>query len=97
MTKVVIKKSQNINKKFTAIFYDNENNKIKTVNFGQKGASDYTIHNDVKRKNNYINRHKINEDWTDPMTAGALSRYILWNKPTLEASINDYKKRFNLK
>ena len=26
------------------------------------------------------------------MSAGALSRWILWNKPTLKASIDDYKK-----
>ena len=31
------------------------------------------------------------------MTAGSLSRYILWNKPTLKGSISDYRKRFNLK
>jgi hypothetical protein len=29
-------------------------------------------------------------------SAGALSRWILWNKPTLAASIKDYKKRFGL-
>jgi len=25
-----------------------------------------------------------------------LSRWILWNKPTLKASISDFKKRFDL-
>jgi len=30
------------------------------------------------------------------MSAGALSRWILWNKPTIEASKADFKKRFNL-
>ena len=31
------------------------------------------------------------------MTAGSLSRYVLWNKPTLRGSISDYRKRFQLK
>ena len=37
------------------------------------------------------------EDWKDPTTAGALSRWILWNKPSLSASFSDYKSRFGLK
>jgi len=48
-----------------------------------------------------MNRHKARENWQNPMSAGSLSRYILWNKPTLRASIADYKtdlifsKKFN--
>ena len=37
------------------------------------------------------------KDWKDPTTAGALSRWILWNKPSLKASFDDYKSRFGLK
>ncbi len=83
-------------KKMVAIFYDKDGKKIKTIHFGQKGASDYTIHKDDDRKQRYIARHQKNEDWTDPMKAGTLSRYILWNKPTIKASFEDYLKRFNL-
>jgi len=68
----------------------------KVVSFGAKGMSDFTKHKDEERKELYLTRHKKNEDWKDPMTAGALSRWILWNKPTLKASIDDFKKRFNL-
>ena len=32
----------------------------------------------------------------DPMRAGYLSLYILWNKPSLSGSILDYKKRLNI-
>ncbi len=46
-------------------------------------------------KSAYIARHKVRENWNDPMSAGALSRYISWNLPTISASIKDYKKRFN--
>ena len=30
------------------------------------------------------------------MSAGSLSRYILWGEPTLRASIQKYKEKFNL-
>jgi len=94
--KVIIKKSTIPKKKYTAIFYDGEKKK-KTVHFGAAGMSDFTKHRDEERKKRYIDRHKARENWRDPMTAGALSRFILWNKPTIRASIADYKKRFNLK
>lgn len=94
--KVIIKKSTNPNKKLMAIFYDNYGNKIKTTHFGASSYSDYTIHKSDERKNRYLNRHRANENWDEYWTAGALSRWILWNKKTLEASIQDYKNRFNL-
>jgi len=67
-----------------------------TTDFGLKGGSTYIDHKDDKKKENYIARHRVNENWNDPTTAGALSRFILWNKKTLKASIDDFKKRFNI-
>jgi len=105
IVKVSIKKSTKADKKLMAIFtikndskmIDNSKITTKIVHFGAKGYSDYTIHKDPERKQRYINRHKANEKWTGSikslMTAGALSRWILWNKPTLKASIEDYKKK----
>jgi hypothetical protein len=94
--KVVIKKSTKPEKKLMAIF-TMDNGRKKTVHFGASGMSDYTKHRDDERKKRYLNRHRANENWSAPMTAGALSRWVLWNLPTREASIKDYKKRFNLK
>ncbi len=96
MVKMVIEKGTAKNKKLKAIFYDGDK-KLRTVQFGSKGMSDFTIHKDKERKQRYLDRHRKRENWNDPMTAGALSRWILWNKPTLEASIKDFKKRFKLK
>lgn len=96
INKVEFINSPNIKKKLRALFYDN-NELVKKVDFGASGYGDYTIHNDLQRKHRYIIRHQKNEDWDNPYTAGTLSRYILWNKPTLEASIKDYKKRFIFK
>tara|TARA_S200002703_G_C3780460_1_gene240469 strand:+ start:1012 stop:1302 length:291 start_codon:yes stop_codon:yes gene_type:complete len=95
--KVIIKKSNIEGKKYTALFYDDNNKKIKTVHFGSSGMSDYTKHRDEDRKKRYLQRHRARENWNDYKSAGSLSRYILWNKKTLKESIIDYKKRFNLK
>ena len=92
--KVIIKKSTNSKKKYMAIFYENGKKK-KTTHFGCAGMSDFTKHKDEARKQRYMNRHKSREDWQNPMSAGALSRWILWNKPSLRGSINDFKQRFN--
>lgn len=94
MCKVQILKSTRKEKKLMAVFTDCKKFDKKTVHFGAVGYSDFTIHKDVKRKQRYLSRHKKNEKWEDPFTAGSLSRYILWNKPTLQASIADYKRRF---
>jgi len=93
--KVEIKKSTNPKKKYMAIFYD-DGKKKKTTHFGSAGMSDFTKNKDEKRKKLYLERHRKRENWNSYMTAGALSRWILWNKPTLSASIADYKKKFNL-
>tara|TARA_Y100000389_G_C17392150_1_gene480485 strand:+ start:60 stop:356 length:297 start_codon:yes stop_codon:yes gene_type:complete len=95
-TKVEIKKSTRSGKKMMAIFYDGDK-KVKTIHFGADGYSDYTIHKDEARKQRYIDRHKSSEDWGNPMTAGTLALFILWNKPTISASIAAYKKKFGLK
>ena len=95
--KVVIKKSTNPKKKYMAIFTDDKGKKVKTTHFGAVGFSHYPIHKDDVRKKRYIDRHKKSENWNNKFSAGALSRWILWNKPTLRDSIADYKRRFKLK
>lgn len=93
--RVEITESDRKDKKMKAVFYDGDK-KIKTTHFGAKGMSDYTIHKDIERKQRYLDRHKKNEDWNDYQSAGSLAFHILWSKPTLQASIKDYKKKFNL-
>lgn len=95
--KVEISEATAKGKKKKAVFYDKDGKKIKTVQFGAEGMSDFTKHKDTDRRDRYDARHKPNQNWNDPMTAGALSKYILWNKPSLSASISDYKRKFNLK
>ena len=66
----------------------------KKTKFGQYGAEDYTIHKDTKRRELYRARHKKDLNTNDPMRPGFLSWYILWNMPTIEASVKDYNKIF---
>lgn len=82
-------------KRYTAIF-KMKDGKTKKTHFGSSRHQNYTIHGDEERKKRYLDRHRKNENWDAPMTAGALSRWILWNKKSLRESIKDYKKRFNL-
>ena len=89
MTEIIISKSKNKDKK-----YDARIDGKKTVSFGAAGMSDFTKHKDPERKQRYLNRHKSRENWNDPTTAGYLSRWILWNKPTIEESIKDTNNRF---
>jgi guanylate kinase len=91
-----IDESTNPEKKMMAVF-TKSNGRTKTIHFGARGMSDYTQHKDKSRRKNYLARHGgMGEDWNDPMTAGALSRWILWGKPSLRESFNDFKKRFNM-
>lgn len=84
-------------KKLAAIFRDETNDRSKTVHFGATGYEDFTTHRDPERRERYLERHgRGHENWDDPTTPGALSRWILWNKPTLKASIADFKWRFRL-
>ena len=94
--KVVISPSTNSKKKYMAVFTDSPSFTKKTVHFGSAGMSDFTKNKDEERKQRYLDRHRKNENWDSPTTAGSLSRYVLWNLPTLRASIKDYKRRFKL-
>lgn len=78
--------------------------KVKKIYFGASGYNDYTIYSKTlskeeanKKKDNYIKRHQVNEDWNDPLKKGTLSRFILWNKQNIDDSLKDYLKRFNIK
>ena len=90
---IKIKKLKKGKKKYCIEF--KKGDKKITRKFGARGMSDFTIHNDVKRRDRYIKRHKKDLKTNDPTRPGYLSMYILWNKKTFKASLADYKKRLN--
>ena len=90
MINIVIQKSQNPNKKYDAIV-----NGDKRISFGAAGYSDYTIHKDPIRKQNYIKRHS-NEDWSkyNLLSPAWMSRFILWEKPSLEEAVKNVNQMY---
>tara|TARA_R110000764_G_scaffold98671_1_gene183014 strand:- start:6 stop:305 length:300 start_codon:yes stop_codon:yes gene_type:complete len=94
--KVVVKKSTKPEKKLMAVF-TLDNGRTKTTHFGSKGMDDYTKTKDKAQRSRYLARHRRNENWNSPMTAGALSRWILWSETSRSLALSKYKKRFSLK
>ena len=79
-------------KRLMATFQDG-----RIVHFGFKGGRTYIDHGDKEKRKNYLARHKVNEDWSDPYSPGALSRYLLWGDSTdLEKNHRKFMKLFNV-
>lgn len=96
--KVIIKKDTSSNKKkMVAEFFNKENKKIKTVRFGSSEGKSFIDHKDEKKKKAWLARHSVTGDWSNPMTASTLARYVLWSEPSIQGGIKVFKSRFNLK
>jgi hypothetical protein len=91
---ISIKKSNRSGKKLMATFETNGRKKI--IHFGAAGMSDLTKHHDRARRQRYITRHRKDLKTGNPARAGYLSMFVLWNKPSLQASIADYRRRLNV-
>ena len=77
-----------------------KDNKKKTIHFGEgkpKKTGAYPDHKNEDIKNAWEARHRVRENWRDPMTAGFWSKWVLWNKKTIKDSIKDTGKKFNIK
>ena len=71
----------------------------KVVNFGQDGSTTYVEGATKQKKDAYTARHSKSpgENWSDPLTAGALAYHLLWGATTsLKRNIELFKKKFNL-
>lgn len=87
-----VENSNRKGKRFKAIF---KNGKI--IHFGQQGGKTYIDEGDKTKRENYLARHKSRENWNDPYTAGALSRWILWGDYTsIDGNIASFKRMFNV-
>jgi hypothetical protein len=86
---VIITRSKKKDKKYDALIDGS-----KTISFGLKGASDFTLNRDEDRKGKYLSRHRKRENWNDPNTAGFYATNLLWNKTTLQSSAADVNQRF---
>jgi len=88
---MLIQKSTRKGKRFMAIF---KNGKV--VHFGSSVGKTYIDHNDKVKRAAYLARHRVNENWKDGYSAGALSRFILWGDYTsIDGNIAAYKRMFD--
>ena len=60
-----------LDEELSNISYDGK----KTIPFGQKGYSDFTLSQDKQKKEANKARHKKNEGWSDPETAGCYAKH----------------------
>jgi len=87
---VSLKKSDRADKKYVIVFKEPST----TIHFGSKNSKTYLDHGDKTIRENYIKRHRLNnEDW-NKINAGSLSRYLLWGDSTdLNKNLKAYLKR----
>lgn len=88
--------SSNPDKKYMVKFVNPATKKVNTVHFGASGYTDYILSKDDQKKERYVARHK-NDNINDPRYAGFYALNLLWNKKTLQASINDTNRRYSIK
>ena len=86
---VVIQKSTKPEKKYQAT----ANNR--TIHFGQKPYEDFTMHKDESRRRNYIKRHGAQQNWSKIMTPGFMSRFVLWEAPTVRGAVAKLNKKYS--
>lgn len=69
-----------------------------TTHFGMAGGKTYIDEGDKAKRELYLKRHQARENWNDPYSAGALSRWLLWGDSTdLETNHKAFMKRFNVR
>jgi hypothetical protein len=71
--------SSRSDKRAMAVFYFEGTDKTKKVHFGSPNAYTYYDGATAEKKENYLKRHEVNEDWVSPLTAGFWARWMLWS------------------
>jgi hypothetical protein len=66
------------------------------VHFGADGYEDYTMHKDPRRRKNYLARHRTGQDWLNFCTAGAWSRWLLWEWQSMAQAIRGMKRKHGI-
>jgi hypothetical protein len=88
--------SRNRLKKYDAVFDD------RIVSFGARRENgvpydDYTTTGNRMKRELYLARHSVNENWNDPYSAGALSRWLLWGPSrSLATNVRLFRERFSV-
>lgn len=89
---MIFKESTRKDKRLMVLFANGE-----VIHFGMKGAKTYIDEGDKAKREAYIARHRVREDFNNPYTAGALSRWLLWGDSTdFEKNHKSFMKKFNV-
>ena len=81
--------------KYTVQFINQKTRRLNTIHFGQYGAGDFTTTNNERRKQLYKQRH-ASDNINDLSFSGCWAMNLLWNKKTIEASIKEMERNFNI-
>lgn len=98
-----VKPSTRAAKKLMATFEHSGTRRRTVRHFGATGHGDFTTYWRLspelakQKRRQYIARHsRGGENWRDPTTPGALSRYLLWERPTMNAALTAFRTRFSV-
>ena len=87
----VLKKSNRKGKRFVLEMGDHSHH------FASDVGKTYIDHQDDKKKDAWIARHRGDKNWDNIHSGIYNSRYLLWTKPTLKEAIKDYEKKHNVR
>ena len=96
---VSIIRSPRKGKAFRAVFVRLRDAQKTHTDFGSSLHNNFTEHHDEERKRRFLTRFRslIEQHKDNPQAPITLSTWLLWNRPTLEKSFNDYVKHFHLR
>lgn len=87
---MLIEASAKKGKRFVATYANG-----KVVHFGMAGGKTYIDEGDKAKRELYLKRHRPRENWDDPYSAGALSRWLLWGEfTTLDKNHKAFMKKY---
>jgi len=97
MVKLIsVKRETQGTKAFKAAFIMN-NGREKIVRFGTNSNWVLNPKKTPADRLAYLARHRKNENWGEPTSPGALSRWLLWgDSRSLKTNLSKFKKQFKL-
>ena len=71
--------------------------KKRSIHFGSNVSKTFVEGATIEKRNNYLKRHSVNEDW-NYINPGSLSAGILWGDSNdIQENLKKFMKEFNIK
>jgi hypothetical protein len=66
------------------------------IHFGSNVSETFVEGASIQKRNNYLKRHSVNENWNE-INSGSLSSGVLWgDSKDIHENLQDYMKEFNI-